>query len=60
AYADGVVYFGDLNGTLYALDAKTGALRWNFTAGGYIWSSPSVSNGVVYFSGGDGYLYAVE
>ena len=52
---NGVVYIGDLNGNIYALNAVNGAKLWNYTTGnsapntidGYIYSSPTVVNGVV-------------
>ena len=46
---DGAVYVGCDDGDLYALNANTGALLWNYklpVAG--IYSSPAVANGVVY------------
>jgi outer membrane protein assembly factor BamB len=46
--ANGMVYVGTVNGTLYALDAVTGVLKWRYTTG--ISSSPAVVNGMVYFS----------
>ena len=33
AYGGGAIYFGSQNGTVRALDAKTGCLRWTFKAG---------------------------
>jgi outer membrane protein assembly factor BamB len=37
-----------------------GTLKWTFTTGGPIHSSPAVVNGVVYFGSRDGYLYALD
>jgi eukaryotic-like serine/threonine-protein kinase len=50
AVANGVVYVagGNLNKTVYALNASTGALLWSYTTSGYVSSSPTVANGVVY------------
>ena len=59
--ANGIVYFGaDFpDGTLYALDAGTGALVWSASVGqGVYFSSPAVANGIVYFGGEGSYLYA--
>lgn len=39
------LYVGDENGTLYALDRDTGAVRWTFQADGPILSSPAVATG---------------
>jgi eukaryotic-like serine/threonine-protein kinase len=35
-------------------------LRWNFTAGGAVISSPTVANGIVYFGSQDKNIYAVD
>src|SRR5947199_3462940 len=48
AVANGVVYIGSLDDTLYALDAGIGALKWSYSTGGSINSSPAVTNGIVY------------
>lgn len=53
AVESGIVYFGAVNGFVYALDGATGALVWKVRLGdpcqGFeIWSSPAVYNGVVY------------
>ena len=34
--SDGMVYFGTLNRTCYALDASTGKQKWSFQGGGSI------------------------
>jgi outer membrane protein assembly factor BamB len=54
--ADGVVYFGVQNdasrGSVYALDASTGAVQWRFTTplptAGEFPAAPAVEQGVVY------------
>jgi outer membrane protein assembly factor BamB len=58
--ADGMVYFGSYDGYLYALDAQTGLIKWQFQAGDYNVSSVAVADGVLYFRGGDGYIYAIR
>jgi outer membrane protein assembly factor BamB len=40
----GVVYFGSTSGTLYAVNASTGALMCSFRAGGPLLASPVVGN----------------
>jgi outer membrane protein assembly factor BamB len=57
---NGVVYFGDRNYTLHALDAATGKEKWQFRAGSWIESSPAVVNGIVYFGSNDGFFYALD
>ncbi|MGA3220766.1 MAG: PQQ-binding-like beta-propeller repeat protein [Acidimicrobiales bacterium] len=69
----GTAYFGSWDGYEYAVNATTGALQWktylgltdapaDCTPSGEIGvSSPAtVSNGVVYVGGGDGYFYALN
>lgn len=62
AVADGVVYFCS-GRRLYAVNAETGSLRWQFPAEepltAVIKSSPLVGGDLVYFGGGDGRLYAI-
>lgn len=53
-----MVYAGSSNDTLYALEAGTGALLWQYTTGSYIESAPAVANGVLYFGSNSWYLYA--
>ncbi|HET8522457.1 MAG TPA: PQQ-binding-like beta-propeller repeat protein [Thermomicrobiales bacterium] len=53
AVVDGVLYIGSADGSLYAIDAVTGAKRWTFAAGASITSSPTVMDGMVYVSAGD-------
>lgn len=48
AVANGVVYVGSKDTNVYALDAKTGSSLWHYNAGGAIYSSPQVVNGVLY------------
>ncbi len=69
AIANGVVYVGDSDGFLYALDVAHGNILWRYQADGRV-HAPAVANGIVYF-GADGpsqqsgppgprYLYAVD
>jgi len=58
--ADGAVYFGSGDGNLYAVDAKTGLLRWSYKTGDVIHSSPAVSAGIVYVGSWDTYFYALN
>jgi len=56
--ADHYVYAGSSDGYLYALDAVTGKLVWQYHAGGQI-SSPVCGNGLVYASNGKS-LFALD
>ena len=59
AIADGVVYFGSVDGCLYAVEQETGKQKWKFKTQRQVTSSPAVANGVVYFTGFDSALYAL-
>jgi len=60
AIANGIVYVGSRDCTLYALDATTFAKLWEFKTESWIQSSPVVVDGVVYFGSNDGHLYALD
>jgi outer membrane protein assembly factor BamB len=57
---DGVLYVGNLDGYLYAIQTADGKLKWRFKAGGGITSSPAVEGGGVYFGSKDDHVYAVD
>ena len=52
AIVDGIVYVGDAEGVLHAIDAATGAGIWSVEPDAQpaasIWSSPVIANGVLY------------
>ena len=52
--ANGVVFGCNLAaaGTMYALDAKTGATLWSYDSGGPCNAGPSIADGVVYWGSG--------
>ena len=58
--ADGAVFFGSGDGSVYALDAATGALRWKFQTGDVVHASPAYADGVVFFGSWDSWFYAVD
>ena len=59
--SNGSVYFGSgYDNHLYALDVNTGKEKWKFKTGDSIWSSPSISDGIVYFGCDDKHLYALD
>ena len=47
--ANGLVYFGSDDGTLYAIDQGDGELEWQFKTAKKITSTPAVDKGVLYF-----------
>jgi polyvinyl alcohol dehydrogenase (cytochrome) len=51
---NGVVFAGSMDamGTMYALDAATGAVLWSFQSGGTVYGGPAVAGGVVYWGSG--------
>lgn len=60
AVADGMVYSGTSNPNFYAVDARTGQVKWQAQVGLYVRSSPAVVDGVVYFGDWLGSLYALD
>ena len=56
----GVVYFGSGDHNVYALDQRTGALRWKFATGGRVSASPAVAGGTLYIGSFDGNFYALD
>ena len=43
------IYFGSSNGKFYALDKKSGKIKWSFAGKYSINSSPALQNGKVFF-----------
>lgn len=58
--ASNTVYIGSGDHHVYALDARTGALRWKFAARDVIHASPAVANGLVFIGSWDRNLYALD
>lgn len=54
------VYVGSGDGNVYALDAKSGALRWSFRTGNVVHASPAVANDTVYIGSWDSFFYALD
>jgi len=61
SYANGVVYVGSMGSgtnltpttaTMFALDAATGKILWQFASGSSVASSPAIVNGMVYWGTG--------
>ncbi|HEY8446035.1 MAG TPA: PQQ-binding-like beta-propeller repeat protein [Thermomicrobiales bacterium] len=59
AVVDGTVYIGS-GYALYALDAKTGEVRWRFGMRYAGESSPTVADGVVYVASKEALVYAID
>jgi outer membrane protein assembly factor BamB len=60
AVADGIVYVGSNDGSVYALRARDGVLVWKHATHGTVNSSPAVVNGLLYVASLDGYVYALD
>jgi len=59
-YADGLLLAGAGDGGLYAVDARSGKLRWRMQTAGRVRSTPAVSEGLVYVGSADGTFYAAD
>ena len=61
AVRDGLVYAATSDSSrFFALDAKTGRLRFNVDAKAYVFSSPALAGKLAYFGSHNGKLYAVD
>jgi outer membrane protein assembly factor BamB len=59
-YHEGTLYFGSWDHHLYAVDARTGKLRWRFRADHEINSAPAFAGGMLFFGTDGGSVYAVN
>ena len=50
AIVDDIIYIGSLDGNLYALNFDDGTILWKYQTGGWIKSSPTISEGAVYIT----------
>ncbi|MDE0592037.1 MAG: PQQ-binding-like beta-propeller repeat protein [Dehalococcoidia bacterium] len=69
---NGNLYFGDLGSNVYKInsssrsgssvvsDLNSSNGEWVFDAGAWIWAAPVIENGVVYVSGLDGSIFALD
>lgn len=63
ALYDGTIYVGNdgqHESSLHAIDPRTGAIKWKFRVPNQIFSTPAVSDGVVYFHVRDDHVYALK
>jgi eukaryotic-like serine/threonine-protein kinase len=60
AVSTGSVYFGTIDGTIYALNSASGKESWHFSSGGAILGSPVVDGNVIYLGSDNGKLYALN
>jgi outer membrane protein assembly factor BamB len=57
--ANGLVYVGDWNGKVWALDARTGATRWTYRTDGEVKGSAAFAAGRIFVGSYDGHVYAL-
>jgi outer membrane protein assembly factor BamB len=55
-----MLYFGDQDGTVYAVEASTGHVQWTYHAAGPVKGGVDYANGNIYFADYDGRAYAVH
>jgi eukaryotic-like serine/threonine-protein kinase len=60
AAADGRVFFGGLDGTVYALDADSGAVRWKKDLGSPIATSVTLDGDSLFVGAANGHLYRLS
>jgi len=58
--AEGLVFVGGGQGTLFALDVASGAVRFTFHTGGGINGAPAYSGGILFLGNNNGKIYAVR
>lgn len=56
----GVVYFGSVDATLYALDARTGWVTWRFRLGRASISTPCIADDLIFTGAADGNITAID
>ena len=54
------LFFGSTDHTLSSWNSFDGQVRWSFPAADVVESSPIVSDGLVYFSSGESWIYALD
>ena len=57
---NGAVYFGSGDGNVYALDAKTGAVKWKYQTGDVVHASPAIADGMLFVGSWDSWFYALD
>jgi outer membrane protein assembly factor BamB len=57
--ANGVVYVGSDNASVYAFDAGTGKQLWSAATGNYVVSSPTATNGMLFVGSDKLYGFAL-
>jgi len=58
--SQGTVYLGDQGGHVYALNERTGAVRWTYQASGAVKGGLALDDGTVFFGDYSGHAYALH
>ena len=64
--SDGTLYIGSFDSYLYAIDGRTGQVRWKFKTGDHIYASAALGEDAqgrtraIYVGSGDGIFYALD
>ena len=58
ATANGVVYIGARDNQIHALDIESREEIWSYPTKGFVDAAPAISDGVLYVTSDDGYVYA--
>ena len=59
--ANGNLYVSQINAhQIYCLDSQSGRIKWTFTAGGKVDSSPTWYRGLLLFGSADGWVYCLK
>jgi outer membrane protein assembly factor BamB len=58
--ANGTLYVGSADGSLYALDPADGHEKWHFSTQGAVRSTPAITDGRVFFGSYDHAMYALD
>lgn len=57
---DTVMYIGNTNGNVYAVNTRTNAVRWSYTTGGAIYSTLLTVGGNILFGSHDSRFYSID
>ena len=60
AIVNGVVYIGDLDGSVFAISLATGEKRWEYKVESGFIAAPAVHDGMVYIGDYDGRVYCLN
>jgi outer membrane protein assembly factor BamB len=59
-FSGGSIFFGAEDGTVYALRASDGFVRWRYRAGGAVKAALALDRGRLFFGDYDGRMHAIR